>query len=708
MSTSLTTGKTMQFTDSGQDNTKLLVLEQILKVLREASSHLRKQETRLSSVKNGLREDPSWWMESLGDNIQVYSNDGRTPKIQIVDKTDDISSGNSTAVPLKHGIRGAISLPLNVIQIYHTDGIAFDRLGRQGIVEDRVSRLATPSEIDRWKSVVGGAYKVPEHGRLRLTFSTRLLLMLASSDDAQKHIDRIPHEEQLCQRLSGCRTTITDLFDSGQIIRYIIGAPKSNTGSQNINCLDSAPTPCPVGTPNSRPLVGPWRRVIVNQDEYSGIPWSQLKTGKLHSDKDEYCKDFSSGMPRILLESSYSLIALADKVCKQYWTLLELKPMTFNKTISSVMHSDGTPQNALSTFFDYTIIAVSHMIQKWEQILEYFDNLIIEKIAFLDPLKHDNLLVDDETFSRSKRYFWVISTLKELDAVISENIQQVSGLINQRELTTIEGDEVRFLEGSRKHMRGRLGQLEEIAKRLRDKRQEALDLRDGLFNASGVMESRAATRLGENVKLLTFVSIFFLPLSFCMSRSLQIIATVVGLSTYLIVFNLDSLMNFSRALHRRFFIFAISMMKTEASDTTRGKRASIFEKFSVQREIEHKPSDWRLVQYLLYRALGTVGIIGKSTVLFKHIKQRLSRATIASMKEARNPIWRGRAQRFEDAWAEKSMDEPSNWRMCQYILIKGTGFSLIPACLYSSSGDQTIPQPNQGQTITGDLENQQN
>ena len=35
-----------------------------------------------------------------------------------------------------------------------------------------------------------------------------------------------------------------------------------------------------------------------------------------------------------------------------------------------------------------------------------------------------------------------------------------------------------------------------------------------LFNASAVIESRASTRLGENVKLLTFVSIFFLPLAF--------------------------------------------------------------------------------------------------------------------------------------------------------------------------------------------------
>ncbi|CCD50613.1 predicted protein [Botrytis cinerea T4] len=69
------------------------------------------------------------------------------------------------------------------------------------------------------------------------------------------------------------------------------------------------------------------------------------------------------------------------------------------------VHSNGTPRNVLSTFFDYAVIAVSHMIQKLEQIYEYFDNLITEKIKFLNPLKHDNLVVDNETFSEPKRYF---------------------------------------------------------------------------------------------------------------------------------------------------------------------------------------------------------------------------------------------------------------------------------------------------------------
>lgn len=35
-----------------------------------------------------------------------------------------------------------------------------------------------------------------------------------------------------------------------------------------------------------------------------------------------------------------------------------------------------------------------------------------------------------------------------------------------------------------------------------------------LFSASAVMESRQSRILSENVKLLTFVSIFFLPLGF--------------------------------------------------------------------------------------------------------------------------------------------------------------------------------------------------
>jgi len=59
--------------------------------------------------------------------------------------------------------------------------------------------------------------------------------------------------------------------------------------------------------------------------------------------------------------------------------------------------------------------------------------------------------------------------------------------------------------------------LKVVRVRFQRHHKNVTDLRDGLFNASAVMGSRASTRLGENVKLLKFVSIFFLPLAFCTS-----------------------------------------------------------------------------------------------------------------------------------------------------------------------------------------------
>ena len=53
-----------------------------------------------------------------------------------------------------------------------------------------------------------------------------------------------------------------------------------------------------------------------------------------------------------------------------------------------------------------------------------------------------------------------------------------------------------------------------------------------LFSASSVQESKAATRLGENVRLLTYVSIFYLPLSFCSVRSLAICISRVFILTH--------------------------------------------------------------------------------------------------------------------------------------------------------------------------------
>lgn len=42
----------------------------------------------------------------------------------------------------------------------------------------------------------------------------------------------------------------------------------------------------------------------------------------------------------------------------------------------------------------------------------------------MQPSEHDNLLFDDGSFSRSRRYFWVIDCLSEFELSITDNIVQ--------------------------------------------------------------------------------------------------------------------------------------------------------------------------------------------------------------------------------------------------------------------------------------------
>lgn len=80
-----------------------------------------------------------------------------------------------------------------------------------------------------------------------------------------------------------------------------------------------------------------------------------------------------------------------------------------------------------------------------------------------DPNAHDSLLFDDDSFSRSRKYFWAINYLAELDISISENIVQLG----------------RFVK-TNKALQQQLTQLRYLRSRLRDQRNEAIALRDGV------------------------------------------------------------------------------------------------------------------------------------------------------------------------------------------------------------------------------------
>jgi hypothetical protein len=196
---------------------------------------------------------------------------------------------------------------------------------------------------------------------------------------------------------------------------------------------------------------------------------------------------------------------------------------------------------------------ISRLTREWTTISDYIETFVVSKFTFLKEEEHDFLLFDDDTFSRSRQYFWVITTISEFIRIIDQTLDTWREMNNWRkDLNLIQED---------------ISQLMAIKGRFESQKLRAEALRDGvsltsrglvfstlitkqLFSASAVVESRLSTRLAQNVKLLTYVSIFYLPLAFCAVSSSQVLCLelsftnipgTMGYSKYHRLFNKNSL-----------------------------------------------------------------------------------------------------------------------------------------------------------------------
>ncbi|QSZ29973.1 hypothetical protein DSL72_004491 [Monilinia vaccinii-corymbosi] len=219
-------------------------------------------------------------------------------------------------------------------------------------------------------------------------------------------------------------------------------------------------------------------------------------------------------------------------------------------------------------------------------LLGYFQRLLSERDALLDPKAHDLLLIDDSKYTNSKKYFWAINILKEIDSDIATVVIQLRGLMDLSDYSVLRTNfrlpTGKISEEREKIVVRTLGTLRDdlinLQSRFNDQREIAIALRDGMFNASAIMETRASTRLGENAKLLTFVSIFFLPLSFTMSiwsindsalNHIQIMvgaAAILALVTYFVVFNLNNIVFLSNKTIKKLKAGTIEHMKERGDE----------------------------------------------------------------------------------------------------------------------------------------------
>jgi hypothetical protein len=65
-----------------------------------------------------------------------------------------------------------------------------------------------------------------------------------------------------------------------------------------------------------------------------------------------------------------------------------------------------------------TAEVMARLLREWTAISDYIETFVASKFTFLDEEQHDLLLFDDDTFSRSRQYFWVITTISEFVPII--------------------------------------------------------------------------------------------------------------------------------------------------------------------------------------------------------------------------------------------------------------------------------------------------
>lgn len=142
--------------------------------------------------------------------------------------------------------------------------------------------------------------------------------------------------------------------------------------------------------------------------------------------------------------------------------------------------------------------SMKRAVLAWEHLADHFDEFLDDGKAFMNPKEHDKLLVDDETFSRSRKYFWTLNCLSQFDICIGDNIHQwkASRAIWENILPSYDPTGWPEALQQMKQIEFLVEKLVAYRERFKRHHERISALRDGLFNASAVMESRASTKLG--------------------------------------------------------------------------------------------------------------------------------------------------------------------------------------------------------------------
>ncbi|KAH6895992.1 hypothetical protein B0T10DRAFT_545577 [Thelonectria olida] len=160
------------------------------------------------------------------------------------------------------------------------------------------------------------------------------------------------------------------------------------------------------------------------------------------------------------------------------------------------------------------------------------------RLADLDDMS----LFDDEDFTKSHLYHWVVktcdmvchsisSTLRFVDKTSNSFLKDISAKAHASERPGIEFWSQKWTEA--------VSDLEELREEFLSCRQDVQERRNALHGATAVLEARLALQQGQRVKVLTYLAIIYLPLGTAASiysiNPLPESATLVSFFVFLVV-----------------------------------------------------------------------------------------------------------------------------------------------------------------------------
>ncbi|OAP54629.1 hypothetical protein AYL99_11077 [Fonsecaea erecta] len=155
--------------------------------------------------------------------------------------------------------------------------------------------------------------------------------------------------------------------------------------------------------------------------------------------------------------------------------------------------------------------------------------------SIFDSALRDELLFENNKFTYSRRYFWASQTLGLLSNEIKDMISAYRDTFTDEfwsgEHKTLfpgtKDQSPRYnnwrkkLVYTRRQFEKEISQLEEVLRIFQEQQKQIKNLREWLFSGTSVLESREAVSMakitveqGYNIRLLTLVTLFYLPLSY--------------------------------------------------------------------------------------------------------------------------------------------------------------------------------------------------